>query len=278
MNKSLWIAVALVVGLARAPEAFAHAGVHERLAKVSAAIERSPRDASLYARRGVLRCEHGETSSAAADFRKARALAPGDTRHERKIARAWLRAEQPKRALRAVDRRLKVEPDDAPARWLRGVALARLHRPQQARPELERALAALDQPRSYHYLERARVMQALGAEHRTAAVAGIEEGIARLGPRVELVEEAVTLYAELGQPQLALELIGRLPPRLRDGPRWQGRRGDLLAAQGSTDEARGHYQAALATIDAYPASRRETRAMMRLRAELDARLTTLAPG
>ncbi|MCH9685976.1 MAG: hypothetical protein K0V04_31365, partial [Deltaproteobacteria bacterium] len=125
--RARWMLVAVVVGvLGGASDVAAHAGVHERIAKVSAAIERSPEDATLYARRGVLWCEHGELSSASGDFRRARALAPGDTSHERKIARAWLRAEQPKRALWAIDRRLRAEPEDVRARWVRGVALADL--------------------------------------------------------------------------------------------------------------------------------------------------------
>lgn len=266
--------LAYVLATAWPQASAAHPGHDERLARLDAAIEREPNQALLLVRRGVLHCEHARVAEAEQDFRRARRGAK-TTEHEPTIARAWLRADQPRRAVRAADRRLRAQPDDAQARWLRGIALARQGRGDDARPELDRAIALMPHPRAHHYLERSRVMRASPSADEAAILAGLRAGIERLGPRVELVNAAVASLVALDRPAPALALLDRLPPRLRESPRWRGRRGDLLALAGSIDQARLAYRAALATLERLPTARRSTPAFVALHADLKARLSAL---
>jgi len=81
--------------------------------------------------------------------------------------RLYVSAERPERALRIVDRALRVDPDHASALLLKGQVLTALGRVPLAMRCFDRAIAAEPQFADA-YLERARVLYGVGEEFRRA--------------------------------------------------------------------------------------------------------------
>ena len=113
---------------------------------------------------------------------------------------------------------------------------------------------------------------AAGPEHIDPALRGLDEGIARLGPLVSLVQYAIEVERAHGRPHAALERLDRLPDRVRRQPAWLAIRGDILQNLGDIQRARTAYQAGLDTIAAYPPARRNARATAELETRLRASL------
>ena len=147
--------------------------------------------------------------------------------------RFWRRA-----ALRHASRYLKERKGDADALLL----CARLHVDLgDARPavsDFDAALARSVAPAPETYLARARAQLAIGNGRETAALRGVEEGIARLGGAVPLQLRAVELERALGRFDDALLRLRGLAALSERQESWLAREGDLLLAAGRTGEAR----------------------------------------
>lgn len=108
------------------------------------------------------------------------------------------------------------------------------------------------------------------AEARTAAVAVIDAGVARLGPVVSLQLRAVELDRADGRWDAALarlETVTDASPRKES---WLARRGDLLSEAGRPAAAADAWRAARSALDTLKPHRRETALIAELEAHLDA--------
>jgi tetratricopeptide (TPR) repeat protein len=204
-----------------------------RIARVTREIEAAPLAAPLYLRRGELLREDRDFERAYADFERAAALAPGLAGLDFAWARLWLEAGRPERALAALDRLLAREPEHAHALVLRGRARAALGDPLAAAADLGAALRRFERPTPELVLERAALQRSAG--DLDAALSGIDEGIARLGPAYSLLRAAIELEVEREGWAAALARSDALPEPLRERPEWQKRRGDWLLALGRED-------------------------------------------
>lgn len=259
-------AIALALLLAAGP-VYANPDRGWRIAQLGREIEAAPRDASLYLRRGQLQREGGDFERAYADFERAAALEPGLAGLDLAFAQLWLDAGRPERALAPLDRLLAGEPGHAEALVLRGRARAALGDSRGAAADLDAALRRLPEPTPELYLERA------AQQPPDAALRGLDEGIARLGPAYALVRAAIELEVEREHYAGALTRSDALPEALRRQPEWQARRGDWLRALGHEAEAQDAYRDARAALRAPGAGRRsaaETESLeRRLAAALD---------
>lgn len=248
-----------------------HDDLDVAIANVTARIAAAPSEAALYVSRGDLLRQKREWNAALADLERAEALDGG--RIELRLVRARVFADLGwhDAALAAIDNYLAARPGDGEALAQRARALADKGLFGAAREAWEVALAALEPPRTEHYLGRA----AAWVGEPAAALAGLDGGIARLGRVPALVEAALSLELEMGRTDAAL---ARIDAELAAAPRsapWLARRGDVLAGAGRRADAAAAYSAALAAIAALKPARRNTGAMQALGAELRAKLAQL---
>ena len=263
--------------------ALAHGQLDEQIELCTRLIQASPANPRHRLRRGELYRLHGEnhTADAAAaardwasaeeDFARALELDPGLRATHLARGRMRLAAGRPADALESLDRFLEGDPDHAEGSMYRARALAGLGRGEDAVRSYSRSIEKASAPAPDIYLERADLLRRLGRGDE--ALRGLDEGIARLGPAAALDLRALDIETELERWDDALRRVER---RLRAPGRaeeWQLRRAELLRRLGRGDEAAAACRAALASLEALPASRRDTPAT----ADLERRLRALLP-
>lgn len=250
----------------------AHADLLLQIDDLTARIEAAPDDPDLYLRRADLHRRHANWPAALADYQRAAALAADRSALDYLVGRIWLDAGRPRLAAAAFGRVLMARPDDSDALVLRSRAYAALGLSQAAARDLRAAVDLSETPRPELFVELAQLLAGTEPARLEDALGALDDGIARIGPIVTLVELAVELERRRGAPQAALRRLRVLPLPLRQRPNWLARRGNLLVAAGQVDDARAAYAAALAAIDQLPAARRMSQAMIELRHRIQRQL------
>ena len=250
--------------------AYAHGPLQEQIDAVSAQIAQSPSDVSLYVRRGELHRIHEDWDAALADYDRVAALAPADDSVDFLRGRALLEAGRAASARVALDRYLARHPDHAEALITRARALRALAQPRAAAADYTRAIAQMPRPDPDHYLERAQIEVA--AREVRKALAGLDAGMARLGPVPALQLYAIELELQLGQVDAALARLDRIAAQSPRKEVWLARRGEILTQAGRRKEARTAYTASLAAIEALPSRARQTGAIVALEGQVRAAL------
>jgi tetratricopeptide (TPR) repeat protein len=271
----LW---ALVV-LAASASVRSHPGIDEQIADVTASIREHPEDASLYLRRGELHRIHRDWRLAEADFIKAGKLDEELAEVDLALGKLRLSAGEPEAALEPLDRYVAQRPEVA-AGWLaRGRARMAAGRYLDAAADLTRGIEHPQNPRPQpdDYIDRARALESAGPKHLDSALAGLDKGMADLGPAVTLQILAIELELKRGNPDGALARIDRIAAQSRRQETWLLRRGEILEQVGRVEEARRAYRATLESIETLPPGKRRVRAVQRLEAEARAGLDRLRP-
>lgn len=257
------------LGLCVALVAAAHGPLQEQIDALTEQIEQAP-SAQLYLRRGELHRLHEDWDAALSDYRRAARLAPAEDTLDFLRGRALLEAGRPAPAKLALERYLARHPDHAEALIVQARALRALGRYRAAAAAYTRAIDRLPRPEPDHYLERARIEAAAGTIK--PALAGLDAGIARLGPVVTLQLYAIELELKQRRVDAALARLDRIAAQSPRKETWLARRGAILWDAGRRKEAGAAYAAALAAIEALPAPARRTRAITQLEAEVRAAL------
>jgi len=249
----------------------AHGDLHEQIAAASRAIARQPDDAALYLARGELYRGHHETEPALADY--AIALRLDLTLDAARLARGrlLLEAGRPGDSLPDLDRFLAAQPNHAEALVVRARARSATADPSHARIDYDRALGL--SPNPDWYIERARLVRVSAGP--AAALDGLDEGMARLGPVVTLTLEAIECELSLADYDAPLLRLDRLTAASGAHPHWTLRRGDILLAAGRAPDARAAFITAIAALDALPPERQHTRQNEALRAHAASALADL---
>ncbi len=269
-NSWCWVLVAglMAVWIGSPGTVLAHADILVRIAALTREIRESPPSAALYLKRGELHRLHRDWPAALTDYEQAVRLEPRNPAVSYYRGRMWLEAGQPERAKPELNRFLAVRPNHADALLIRSRALARLGKPHSAAADLTKAIALLHRPTPEVYLERAKLLATVGPDYVDQALAELDEGIARLGPLVTLIQYAVSMEVARGQYDAALARIDALPVGVQSGPAWLARRGDILMEADRLNEARAMYIVAKQAILELPPARRQSRAMAALEARL----------
>jgi predicted Zn-dependent protease len=244
----------------------AHGGLHEQIAKATERIRQSPRSAALYLERGELYREHGEHERALADYAAALELDPSLDAVHLARGRFYLDTRQPRRALIDIDRFMAAHPGRADAYALRARAHAGLSHGDQALADYDRAITGGITPDLV--LERARLTRHLHPADPDRALAGLDQGLALLGPVPSFVQEAIDIEVAAGRYDAALARLDREPGTATQ-PVWLVARGDILTRAGRAGEARDAYSRALTAIAELPPPRQHTPQMTRLRTRLE---------
>jgi tetratricopeptide (TPR) repeat protein len=264
-----WLAVIGVgAALATASPCWAHQQIGLKLEQLDVEIAEHPDDADLYVQRGELYRLNREWALAEADFEKALDLTPDNPDLQFHLGRLWFEAGHSPRARSALDRFVAARPDHVEGLVIRGRVLGASDERLAAAADYDRVIARLDPPEPEHYLQRARWLIAEGGVHVDAALRGIDEAIARLGPLVTLIMFAIDVETGLGRYDAALARFASLPAVLAGRPNWLAQRGDVLHAAGRDREASAAYADALAAIEGLSAKRRTVKATVALEARL----------
>jgi predicted Zn-dependent protease len=255
-RSALPAALALAALLSPLP-ATAHGDDQVIIEALTEELAKAP-SADLHLRRGELFRHHREWERAEADYTAAARLEPALAIIDYFRSRARLEAGAPGEALPLVERFLAAAPREAEGWYLRGEILAALDRPVEAAAGYADGLACAAQPRPEHFLRRARLLAAASPGEPARVLAAVDEGLARLGPIVSLVDEAIALELARGHPAGALTRIAAALERAPRREAWLVRQGDVLVQCGRRDEAIASYRGALAAIAELPERYRTT--------------------
>ncbi len=268
--------VLVVFGHPRRVEA--HAELILQIDMVTKEIAQDPRNAELYIRRGQLRREHIEYEAAYADFEQALALEPDLPNIDFLRGRLFLDWGWPLSARASLDRLLARNPRHAEGFTWRARALVRLNQPMAAARDYDRAITLAPESGPDLFVERAQVLMAVGPEQTGAALAGLDEGIKRLGPLVTL--QLFAIDAELKQKNYdgALARVDSITARSPRKETWLARRGEILRQAGRPAEARRAYADALAALQTLPATRRNVPAMQELARRIQKEIDSIGQG
>jgi tetratricopeptide (TPR) repeat protein len=264
-------------GLGAAP-ALAHEGTSWEIRQLDARLAGDPGSAPLHLKRGEAYRARGDWRSAQLDYEAARRLAPGLAAVDLAEGWMWVDAGRPAQAEAVLDTFLARDPSHPTARSLRARARTALGRPLEAADDLTNAIEAAGSGADPEwYLDRAAALAAAGPSHRATAIAGLDEGRARLGPLLLLDLAALDLEVAGGDLRAALARLDRIAAGAPRREQWLVRRGEILERLGRPDEARLAYAAALTEIATLPASRRDVAAVGALQLSARDGLERLAP-
>ena len=264
------VAVAVLLSPAPAP---AHGAFDARVAALSARIEEQP-SADQYLERSALYRGHGDLEAALADLEQAERLDPARADLGLHRGRLALAAARPEEAVAALENLLAGTPDHPEANLALARALVEIGRSRDAAAHYTRAIERAPVPVPAQYLERADALLAAGEPE--AALDGLDEGLARLGPVVALATRAIEIELAQGRAGAALVRLDRLASIASRQETWLARRAEILEDAGRRAEARSAYAAALAEVERLPARRRATPAMAQLESRTRDGLARLA--
>jgi tetratricopeptide (TPR) repeat protein len=266
-------ALVLVAFLLSHTTVLAHGDFHVRVAALSTRIEEQP-TADHYLERSRLYRGHGDLAAALADLERAERLDPTRADLGLHRGRLALAAGRPEEAGVPLERVLAETPDHPEANLALARALADLGRSREAATHYGHAIRAAPVPIPAHYLERADALLAAGEPG--AALSGLDEGLARLGPVAALANRAIEIELAQGRVDAALVRLDRLASLASRQETWLARRAEILEAAGRCAEARAAYAAVLAEVERLPPRRRATPAMRHLESRAREALAQLA--
>lgn len=263
------VAAGLLLPLS-APQA--HRNIDVRINAINEQIHADPQNYLLHIKRGELHAEHSEWETALADYDRAQELGPEALAKDLDLLRGyvWLRSGEPALARAALDRYLIYKPGSSQAHLASARVWAALDREEEALDDYNEAITLAKAPTPNLFIERAELLVATGKTQE--AIAGIEDGVRRIGPIATLVQFAVETERAAGNNKAALIWIERLSPQLQQSPRWLLVKGDVYADSDDAERATQAWQEARTSINNLPESRQQLPVFQKLMAELETRL------
>jgi tetratricopeptide (TPR) repeat protein len=228
-----------------------------QISRLTKQIEQEPERAILYFRRAELHRLHEDWTAAREDLKRAAARDPELAAVDLALGRVCNQSGDPAGAKAALDRFVARRPDHAEARIERARARVSLGDRAGAVEDYTAAIARLDEPWAQNYLERSEVLRSDGRLEE--AIRGLEEGLRRIGPALPLQLALLDLELEAGRLDGALARLETIAAASDRKDLWLVRRGEILRRAGRDAQARKAFAAAVASIEALPASRRRTK-------------------
>ena len=252
-QKSLTSLIPCAVGivfLLFPPALLAHGDSQEQIAAVNQEIAAHPNQPEFLLKRAELHRLHGEFGLALADCQKAEKTGPKSITTQFYRGKILFDAGLYPEARAALDRYLEVEREHSEAFLVRARVFAKLNNLERAAADFSSGIRCAPTPEPDYFLERAQVLEAAGKIE--TALAGLDEGIARLGPIVSLQLPAIDLEIKLKRYDAALKRIDLLAGQSQRNESWLLRRAKILERAGRVEEARRAYADAAAAIHLLP--------------------------
>ncbi|HKQ38563.1 MAG TPA: tetratricopeptide repeat protein [Verrucomicrobiae bacterium] len=228
----------------------------EEIVTLTEQIRKEPTNSALYRRRGDMNRTVQNWDAAHSDYEQASTLDSKIDEIDFLKGRLFLEANWPASAKVALDRFLRQHNNHVEALITRARALAKLGLSAASAGDYSRALQLTPQPQPELYIERAQTVAAEGDAHLNDAVAGLDEGLKKLGPVVTLQLAAIDLELRQKRYDAALERIDAAAAATPRKESWLARKGEILRLAGRGAEAREAYRAALQALESLPAARR----------------------
>lgn len=264
-----WTAVVGLLGLGL--RLVGHGPFHEQIRELTLGLEAKPGDASLLARRCDIERAHGLWTEAAADLVLLEKLTPSDPTNGLRRGIVLLGQGDAVAAVGPLATWVAAHPEGVEERLSLAQALMQAKRWEEGANEFTRVLDGSREPRIQVYLDRARCQQEAGVA-ATNILAGLDEGIARIGSLPQLQRAAAELDLQRGAVEAAVARIGLLAERSERKERWWFERGELYRRSGRPEDAARCYQASLKALEALPAKFQRAVLTVELRRELEQRL------
>ena len=239
------VPIGLVMALLAAVAVEAHPGLHEDIARASAAIEKEPSRADLYVERAFLERLDEQFDAALIDLDSARRFDPVNLRVAAERGMTLSAMGQYGEADAELTRFLKGGSGTAPALVERAKVREHLGRKKEAMADYASAIAI--QPDVESYMARGALQESLG--DLAGAAAGYRDGIARLGEAINFDLALIRVETARKRYDAALVLIDGQLGRSAVKTDWYLRRAEVLDAAGRKNEARRDREQALAEAE-----------------------------
>lgn len=258
MAPALWFSIWLLPATVRA-----HPAIDAQVAIINELLDREPRNASLFFKRGQLHQGHRVWNAAIDDYTRAAEIDSRLHAARIRLSEVLLEAGRTGAAQRTLEVFLSEHADHVDGLVLRGRVNARLGEFASALADYDRAISRSARPQPDWFLERGRAAaQSDGGLDK--AIYGLDEGLARLGPLVTLQALAIELELRRRNHEAALARVDQLLAHMPRQPQWLIKRAELLNELGRPVEARMSFGSALEMIEALPANRRSTKMILEL--------------
>ena len=256
----------------------AHGPLHEQITNVTAQLARHPEDVALLLHRGELNRLDERSHEARADFLHAQRLTPDSVAPQLGLGRLALDLNQPAEAVTALASFVAHETNHVEGHLLLARALVRSGHAEAAVAHFNRALTVSADPRPEWFIERSRAQIARPGANQAEALAGLDEGLAKLGPVPNLQLAAIELELQRAAFDNALHRLDTVIALSERQEHWLMQRGDILRQADRISQARSAYVAASKAVEMLPARQQRTLAMTGFRREVEARLASLPPA
>jgi tetratricopeptide (TPR) repeat protein len=180
----------------------------------------------------------------------------------------FLEANWPHASRITLDRFLARHTNSVEGFATRARALVKLNERVAAAKDYTAAINFSKEQRPELFLERAQALTAEGKEHFEEALAGLDEGIKKLGPLVTLQLYAIDVEIRQGRHDTALRRLEGVAAQSPRKETWLARKGEILQQAGRPEQARQAYTDALAAMNKLPPARRHVPAMVELEKRL----------
>ena len=248
---------------------FGHGTMHEQISHLTHEIKKHPKQAELYLKRGEVYRNHEEWTSAGADFKAARAIDPKQPGLDLAESRLNYDRGMFGEALNFVDRHLSGQEDEH-ARLLRARILVGNKQWAEAVKDFTNYIDHSKSPQPQPFVDRALAQMAIGQS--VQAIAGLDEGIQKLGAIISLQEEALKIEVAAKFYDRALVRLDTIMKGLNRKEQWLAKKAGILQLAGRKNEAVKAYEQTLAEIDSLPEQYRNTIAIRKLKAEVESKI------
>lgn len=267
---------AVLILLGSSAVGFSHGDMHGQIVEVTKQLEKEPRNAALYLKRGELYRAHGDFDSANADLDRVAALEPRMEVLPLARGRLFYEANWPQSARLALDAFLRSHTNHVEALALRARCFVKIGQRLDGVKDYTRAIQFAADPQPELYLERAQALNDEGPAYFAEAVRGLEDGMKKMGPLVTLQLYAIDLEVKQKNYDAALTRLDKAAAASPRKETWLARKGEILQTAGRTDQAIDAFQAALKAIAQLPDTRRNVPAMLELEKRIHAVLEVLS--
>ena len=252
----------VIVSFLASCNVFAHGEVHGQIGALTSKIDQEPSNAELLVQRGELYRIDGDVKSALADADAAAKIQPDLPGIHLLRGRVYFDKGVFHLAKASLSRFLTAQPDHVDALVTRARCRMKTKDLAGAVADFSRAIEKSSAPQPDFFLERAEAVKALGDKEK--ALAGLDEGIQRLGGSVPLVLAAIELEKDLKRFDAALVRVRKLSDQSQRKDTWLAMSGEILEQAGRKSEARDTFAKALSAIELLPPHLRGTESVQAL--------------
>lgn len=218
---------------------YCHGDLHERIQKLSSEIEIYSDSSDLYLTRGSLFYQHEKYDESIQDLKKCLKLDHNSSHLNLALAKTHLKLEQPKIALKYLNKTLKTDPFNVLALRWKGKSLLQLNQFDKAAENFEAVIEHADKTFTENYIEASFAWQ---QDDNIAsfdkAVAIFEKGIQDLGPLLMFYNKLVSLHAEAGKYENAIKYQNAIISLSNRKERSYYQRAMIYMEQGDSSAAR----------------------------------------